>query len=290
MRIGTIAGRSVIISGDRAIDVGTVSGGRFGPEPFRVFDDWSEFIGWVTDLDLDRAPSVRFVEQQLEAPSPEPRQVFAIGLNYSEHAAEAGVSPPEGLEVPPTFTKFRSSLTGPFTTLTLPSLSVDWEVELVAVIGAPADRVSAEDAWSHVAGLTVGQDFSERDIQRLGPVPQFSMAKSFPGFGPTGPWLVTPDEFPDPTDLELECLINGEIVQKTRTTAMIVPVAGLIARLSAVCPLFPGDVIFTGTPHGVGAARTPERYLKAGDEIVSRAGGIGELRQVCVGPDDVANN
>jgi 2-keto-4-pentenoate hydratase/2-oxohepta-3-ene-1,7-dioic acid hydratase in catechol pathway len=290
MRIGTIAGRSVIISRDRAIDVGTVSGGRFGPEPFRVFDEWSEFIGWVTDLDLDRAPCVRFVEQQLEAPSPEPRQVFAIGLNYSEHAAEAGVSPPEGLEVPPTFTKFRSSLSGPFTILTLPSLSVDWEVELVAVIGASADGVSAEDAWGHVAGLTVGQDFSERDIQRLGPVPQFSMAKSFPGFGPTGPWLVTPDEFPDPTDLELECLINGEIVQKTRTTAMIVPVAGLIARLSAVCSLFPGDVIFTGTPSGVGAARTPERYLKAGDEIVSRVRGIGELRQVCVGPDDVASN
>jgi len=282
MRIGTIAGRSVIISRDRAIDVGTVSGGRFGPEPFRVFDEWSEFIGWVTDLDLDRGPSARFVEQQLEAPSPEPRQVFAIGLNYSEHAAEAGVSPPEGLEVPPTFTKFRSSLSGPFTILTLPSLSVDWEVELVAVIGASADGVSAEDAWGHVAGLTVGQDFSERDIQRLGPVPQFSMAKSFPGFGPTGPWLVTVDELADPDDLALECIINGEVVQSSRTSAMILPVGVLIERLSAICPLLPGDLIFTGTPAGVGMGRNPEKYLKAGDEIVSRIEGIGEIRQRCV--------
>jgi 2-keto-4-pentenoate hydratase/2-oxohepta-3-ene-1,7-dioic acid hydratase in catechol pathway len=128
----------------------------------------------------------------------------------------------------------------------------------------------------------VGQDFSERDVQRLGPVPQFSMGKSFPGFGPTGPWLVTVDEFRDPDDLGLECLVNGETVQKSRTSAMIVPIPQLIERLSAICPLFPGDLIFSGTPAGVGMGRTPEVYLKPGDIVLSRIDGIGELRQSCV--------
>jgi 2,4-diketo-3-deoxy-L-fuconate hydrolase len=290
MRIGTLDGRSVIIDGDRAIDIGSFSDGRFGPEPGRVFDEWQAFTDWLFGLDTTSAPGVRFNRDDLQAPSPAPRQVFAIGLNYGEHAAEAGVDSPVGLDVPPTFTKFRSSLTGPYGALALPSASVDWEVELVTIIGAVTERVRAEDAWKYVAGLTVGQDFSERDVQRSGPVPQFSMAKSFPGFGPTGPWLVTPDEFSDPTDLELECRVNGEVVQKTRTSSMIVSVADLIARLSAVCPLFPGDVIFTGTPSGVGAARTPERYLQPGDEIVSRVEGIGELRQLCVSTADVTGN
>jgi 2,4-diketo-3-deoxy-L-fuconate hydrolase len=288
MRIGTLDGRSVIIDGDRAIDIGRVSDGRFGPEPGRVFDEWQDFTRWVVGLDTATAPGTLFNRDELQAPSPAPRQVFAIGLNYGAHAAEAGVDSPEGLDVPPTFTKFRSSLTGPYGALVLPSGSVDWEVELVTIIGAVTERVRAEDAWKYVAGLTVGQDFSERDVQRSGPVPQFSMAKSFPGFGPTGPWLVTPDEFSDPTDLELECRVNGEVVQKTRTSSMIVSVADLIARLSAVCPLFPGDVIFTGTPSGVGAARTPERYLQPGDEIVSRVEGIGELRQLCVSTADAS--
>jgi 2-keto-4-pentenoate hydratase/2-oxohepta-3-ene-1,7-dioic acid hydratase in catechol pathway len=108
------------------------------------------------------------------------------------------------------------------------------------------------------------------------------MAKSFPGFGPTGPWLVTPDELEDRDDLELECVVNGEIRQKSRTSAMIVSVSDLIAQLSAICPLYPGDVIFSGTPSGVGMGRNPELYLKPGDEVVSRIRGIGELRQLCV--------
>jgi 2-keto-4-pentenoate hydratase/2-oxohepta-3-ene-1,7-dioic acid hydratase in catechol pathway len=138
------------------------------------------------------------------APSPRPRQVFAIGLNYRAHAAEARVEMPELPQIPPTFTKFVTSITGPVTELTLPSDRVDSEVELVVVIGARAEKASDSDARAHVAGVTVGQDYSERDVQRAGPVPQFSLGKSFPGFGPTGPWLVTADELPDPDDLELE--------------------------------------------------------------------------------------
>jgi 2-keto-4-pentenoate hydratase/2-oxohepta-3-ene-1,7-dioic acid hydratase in catechol pathway len=279
--IATVSDRAALLMDGRVVDVATASGGRFGPHPTDVFDHWPEFREWAETLKPDEE-GTPLDPADLGAPSPRPRQVFAIGLNYGDHAAEAKVRAPQGDKVPPTFTKYRSSLTGPVGTLELPSRSVDWEVELVVVIGKCADRVSAGDAWDHVAGLMVGQDFSERDVQRLGPVPQFSMGKSFPGFGPTGPWMVTVDEFRDPDDLALECLINGETVQKSRTSAMLVPVPQLIEQLSAVCPLFPGDLIFSGTPAGVGMAMTPETYLKPGDVVVSRIEGIGELRQSCV--------
>lgn len=184
--------------------------------------------------------------------------------------------------MPPTFTKFPTSLCGPFSPLVLPSGKVDWEVELVAVIGRHAEHVPAASAWSHVAGLAIGQDYSERDVQGAGPAPQFCLGKSFPGFGPIGPWLVTPDELDDPDDLELVCEINGEQVQKGRTSDMVWPVPDLVSVLSSVCPLRPGDVIFTGTPAGVGAARSPQRFLSPGDVVVSRIDGIGEIRQQCL--------
>ncbi|MFC6937186.1 fumarylacetoacetate hydrolase family protein [Actinomadura yumaensis] len=178
------------------------------------------------------------------------------------------------------FTKYVSSISGPVTTVRLPEGGhTDWEVELVAVIGTGGYRVAEADAWSHVAGLAVGQDLSERITQLDGPAPQFSLGKSFPGFAPVGPWLVTPDELADPDDLELGCAINGEEVQKGRTRDLIFPVPALIAKLSAVLPLLPGDVIFTGTPAGVGQGRDPQRFLAPGDVLVSHVEGIGELRQ-----------
>lgn len=175
---------------------------------------------------------------------------------------------PEGL--PPVFTKYVTSITGPVTEVALPPGGhTDWEVELVAVIGRRAEAVSEADAWSHVAGLAAGQDISERVVQLAGPAPQFSLGKSYPGFAPIGPWLVTPDEFDNPDDLELRCAINGKEVQKGRTRDLIFSVPALIAGLSAVLPLLPGDVIFTGTPAGVGLGRDPQRWLAAGDELVS---------------------
>jgi len=120
-------------------------------------------------------------------------------------------------------------------------------------------------------------------VQMAGPAPQFSLGKSFPGFSPMGPWLVTPDEFEDRDDLALGCSINGEAVQKGRTSDLVFPVPALIAELSAVVPLEPGDIIFTGTPAGVGAARHPPRYLAAGEELVSWIEGIGEMRHRLVG-------
>jgi 2-keto-4-pentenoate hydratase/2-oxohepta-3-ene-1,7-dioic acid hydratase in catechol pathway len=219
---------------------------------------------------------VPFDRAALGSPAPAPRQVFGVGLNYRSHAAESGFAVPD--QAPPVFTKFPSCITGPYGEIALPPGGhTDWEVELVAVIGRHAWQVPAGEGWAHVAGLAVGQDISERIVQMAGPSPQFSLGKSFPGFGPVGPWLVTVDEFADPDDLELGCSLNGEQMQKARTSDLIFGVPQLVAQLSAVLPLLPGDVIFTGTPAGVGLGRSPQRWLAPGDELRSYVEGIGSL-------------
>ncbi|WP_367038884.1 fumarylacetoacetate hydrolase family protein [Streptomyces sp. Je 1-332] len=279
MRMANLSGRLALIVDGRAVDVEEASDGAFAPDPQVVYDRWEEFRTWATTADLPAGTP--FEARDLGSPAPAPRQTLAIGLNYGDHAAESGFAAPEGL--PPVFTKFVTSISGPVTEVKLPANGhTDWEVELVAVIGRRAEGVSEADSWGHVAGLTVGQDISERVQQLAGPAPQFSLGKSFPGFAPIGPWLVTPDEFDDPDDLELRCAINGEEVQKGRTRDLIHSVPALIARLSAVLPLLPGDVIFTGTPAGVGLGRDPQRFLAPGDELVSAVQGIGELRQTFV--------
>ncbi|MET7511328.1 fumarylacetoacetate hydrolase family protein [Streptomyces albidoflavus] len=276
MRIATLAGRPALLVDGLAVDIEQASDALFPPDPQALYSRWREFRTWASGATLPKGTP--FDPAELGAPSPTPRQVIAAGLNYRDHAAESGFALPDKL--PPVFTKFPTSVTGPVTEVPLPPGGhTDWEVELVAVIGVPAHRVAAEDAWDHVAGLTVGQDISERITQLEGPAPQFSLGKSFPGFAPTGPWLVTPDEFADPDDLELRCTVNGEEVQKSRTSELIFSVPELIARLSAVLPLLPGDLLFTGTPAGVGLGRSPQRWLAPGDELVSTIESIGELRQ-----------
>ena len=277
MRIANLAGRLSIAVDELAVDVAEASDDRFGPDAQAVYERFDEFREWAASAAL---PAGRgFDPAELGAPAPHPRQLFAIGLNYSEHANESGFAAPPS---PAVFTKFVTSITGPYGDVALPHGNVDWEVELVAVIGNRAFQVPEPEAWSHVAGLTVGQDLSERVLQMVGSVPQFSLAKSFPGFTPMGPWLVTPDEFDNPDDLELTCAIDGEQVQKGRTSELIFSVPALIAKLSAVLPLLPGDVIFTGTPAGVGMGRSPQRFLQAGEVLTSSIEGIGEMRQVLV--------
>ena len=276
MRIANLSGRLALILGGRAVDVWQASEGRFESDPQAVYDRWADFRAWAAQADLPAG--TEFAAADLGAPAPAPRQLLAAGLNYRDHAGESGFEVPEGL--PPVFTKFASSITGPVTTVRLPAGGhTDWEIELVAVIGARAWRVAESDAWRHVAGLTAGQDLSERISQLAGPAPQFSLGKSLPGFTPLGPCLVTPDEFADPDDLGLRATVNGEEVQKARTSELIFPVPVLVSRLSHRLPLLPGDVIFTGTPAGVGLARNPQRWLADGDELVSTIEGIGELRQ-----------
>jgi 2-keto-4-pentenoate hydratase/2-oxohepta-3-ene-1,7-dioic acid hydratase in catechol pathway len=278
MRIANLAGRLVLVTpdGTAALDVERASQGRFAADPQAVYETWPAFTAWAAGIDL--AAATPFAAADLGAPAPAPRQVLAIGLNYAEHAAESGFDVPAEPTV--MFTKWPSCLTGPVTEVELPDGGhTDWEVELVAVLGRRAFRISAADAWDHVAGLTVGQDLSERILQAAGPSPQFSLAKSLPGFGPTGPWLVTPDEFGNPDDLELGCSVNGNQMQKGRTRDLVFSVPALLSALSRRLPLLPGDVVFTGTPAGVGLGRTPPAWLAPGDELVSYVTGIGELRQ-----------
>jgi 2-keto-4-pentenoate hydratase/2-oxohepta-3-ene-1,7-dioic acid hydratase in catechol pathway len=277
MRIANLSDRLSLIVGECAVDVAEASGGRFGPAVQEVYERFDEFRAWAASTST---PAGRvFDPAELGSPAPTPRQLFAIGLNYRAHAHESGFAPPPS---PAVFTKFATSIAGPYTEVHLPEGKVDWEVELVAVIGRHTYQLSQADAWRYVAGLTVGQDLSERALQMIGPVPQFSLAKSYPGFTPMGPWLVTPDELADPDDLELRCAIDGEQMQKGRTSELIFSVPALIAQLSAVLPLLPGDVIFTGTPAGVGMGRSPQRYLQPGEVLTSSIEGIGELRQTFV--------
>jgi 2-keto-4-pentenoate hydratase/2-oxohepta-3-ene-1,7-dioic acid hydratase in catechol pathway len=300
MRIANLSGRLVLVVDGGAVDVEQASEGRFGSSPQAIYDRWAEFRQWAAGAAgmagaAGEAGAVGeaggaatagatvtagrpFDVGDLGAPAPLPRQLLAAGLNYRDHAAESGFTVPEGL--PPIFTKFASSITGPVTTVRLPENGhTDWEIELVVVVGSAMSDVAEQDVWDHVAGLTAGQDLSERIIQMAGPVPQFSLGKSLPGFTPMGPWLVTPDEFADPDDLELRCLLNGEQMQRGRTSQMIFSVPVLLSRLSALLPLYPGDVIFTGTPAGVGLGRDPQRWIADGEELVSTIEGIGELRQ-----------
>jgi 2-keto-4-pentenoate hydratase/2-oxohepta-3-ene-1,7-dioic acid hydratase in catechol pathway len=274
MRIAVINSRLHLVTGPGAVDVHAASGGRFGPDAASAYERWAEFTGWAAAADLPEAEP--FTPAQLGSPSPAPRQVFGIGLNYREHAAESGFARPD--TAPPVFTKFPSCITGPYAEIALPAGGhSDWEVELVVIIGRTAVRVPAAAAWEHVAGLSIGQDISERILQLAATPPQFSLGKSYPGFGPVGPYLVTPDEFGNPDDLELSCSVNGEQMQKSRTRELIFGVAELIEQLSRVTPLLPGDVIFTGTPSGVGMGRNPQRWLAPGDVLTSYIEGIGEM-------------
>lgn len=279
MKLANVRGRLCIVTrSNTGIDVNLASEGRFSFDPQLVFERWDEFVDWAEQKIVSE--EFTFANSDLGAPVPAPRQIFAIGLNYRKHAVEAGFAVPES---PTVFTKFQSSLTGSTTIVTLPPQgTTDWEVEIVAVVGRTASHVHEAEGWSYVAGLTLGQDLSERSIQTEGPSPQFSLGKSFPGFSPIGPLLVTPDEFGDRDNLHIGCAVNGIEMQTGHTSDLIFSIPALIARLSRVVTLWPGDLIFTGTPSGVGFGRTPSVFLKRGDCLVSWADGIGEMSQTFV--------
>ena len=277
MRLAVIKSRLALIDTRGAIDVAAVSAGEFLPDPQAIYAQWARFRAWyaANSETIRTAEATPYSSDELGAPVPEPRQVFAIGMNYRAHAAEAGLGTPES--DPVVFAKFPSSITGPAAAVELPSEAVDYEAELVVVIGVRAHRTSRADAWAHVAGLTLGQDLSERLVQFRGPTPQFSLGKSYPGFSPTGPVLVTPDEFDDPDNIGIGCTLNGQQMQKGRTGDLIFTVPHLIESLSAVVPLLPGDLIFTGTPAGIGWARDPRVVLRPGDHLITQAEVIGEM-------------
>jgi 2-keto-4-pentenoate hydratase/2-oxohepta-3-ene-1,7-dioic acid hydratase in catechol pathway len=208
-------------------------------------------------------------------PVTDPARILCAGVNYDEHRLETGRDPSAA---PTIFTRYPSSLVGHEVALTKPceSDNFDYEGELAVIIGRRARRVEAEHALEHVAGYACFQDGSVRDWQRL--TSQFTPGKNFEGSGAMGPWLITADEVPDPQRLQLQTVLDGEVVQSSGTKLMIFSVAELIAFCSTFTTLEPGDVIATGTPGGVGAARKPPLWMKVGSTVEVEISGVGRLR------------
>jgi len=214
---------------------------------------------------------------ELLAPIPNPQKVICIGLNYADHAAESGMDIPTE---PVVFNKFPTTVAAHEEDVVLPKVSekVDYEAELVVVIGRPCKQVSKEEALDYVAGYCTGHDVSARDWQIGKPGGQWLSGKTFDGFAPFGPTLVTADEVGDPGNLSVKLRLNNETMQDSSTKQLIFNIDELVSYLSGICTLLPGDVIFTGTPPGVGMARKPPVFLKDGDVVEVEIEKLGVLR------------
>lgn len=228
--------------------------------------------------------TARFVAGRVLAPIPRPEKVICIGLNYRDHAKETGAEIPSE---PVCFNKFPQTVIGPEESIVLPRVStkVDYEAELVIVVGRRGKHISREDALDYVGGYMNGHDVSARDWQKGRPGGQWLLGKTPDTFAPTGPWLVTADEIADPEQLAVRLWLNGDLLQDGNTREFIFGVRELIAHLSQLITLVPGDLIFTGTPPGVGDARTPPVYLKDGDSVEIEIDGLGRLRNRVRGED-----
>jgi 2-keto-4-pentenoate hydratase/2-oxohepta-3-ene-1,7-dioic acid hydratase in catechol pathway len=222
-------------------------------------------------------------ESRLRAPIVRPSKIIAIGLNYIDHIKETNADQPER---PVIFAKFPSSINGPFAPVVMdPSLTEmgDYEAELAVVIGRPTRGVNEKDALTAVFGYTVANDVSARDWQFKDP--QFDRSKGFDTFCPIGPWITSADDVPDPQGLSIRSWVNGEPRQESSTKLMLFSVAELISFVARGMTLEPGDVILTGTPHGVGFAMNPPRYLQPGDHVECELEGLGRIRNPVVGPE-----
>jgi 2-keto-4-pentenoate hydratase/2-oxohepta-3-ene-1,7-dioic acid hydratase in catechol pathway len=246
------------------------------------FKDTIAFMHAPASVQADVArlkPGIAMDGVKLLAPVQAPPRIFGIGVNYAEHAAESGT---ETQKVPTVFIVLSSAVVGPGDDVVLPKAStkVDYEAELAVVIGKPGYQVPAAKAMDHVFGYTIMNDVSARDVQRA--TTQWSLGKSFPTFAPMGPWIVSKDDVPDPHALDISLTIGGEKLQNSNTHLLIFQIPALIEYISGIVPLQVGDVISTGTPAGVGMGRTPQRWLKPGEEMVIAIQGIGELRNKLV--------
>jgi 2,4-didehydro-3-deoxy-L-rhamnonate hydrolase len=279
----------VLDDDDRVIDL---RGGPPGPIPRREFRDLLDAVVQLGQDSLlmlarmalaiphDDAPPL--AEVRLEAPIPRPVGITAVGLNYKDHAAEQGKETPA---IPMLFSKHPLAVNRTNGPVEIPRGRdhIDYEAELALVIGRPGDRISRANALDHVLGFTILNDTTDRKAQKEDG--QFHRAKSYRGFAPMGPWLVTTDALAH-GDLAIKCRVNGEERQSSRTSQLIFPVDHLVEYVSAIHPLAPGDVISTGTPGGVGVFRDPKVFLKPGDVVECEVEGIGVLRSEMVAPGD----
>jgi len=223
-----------------------------------------------------------FISGDLQAPIAAPQKVLCIGLNYREHARETNAEIPSE---PVCFGKYANTIGGPGSDIVLPTVSqeVDYEAELVVIIGKPAKNVSEEKALDYVAGYTVGNDVSARDWQKGRPGGQWMLGKTPDTFAPIGPYLVTSDEVGDPGQLAISLALNGKTMQESSTSDLIFGIERIIAHLTQLMTLQPGDLIFTGTPSGVGVARDPQVFLKPGDQVDVTIEKLGTLSNPVVG-------
>ena len=277
---------AVIVEGQRRAALQRESNWYLVSDPRRAEFSVFQLICEVSDLSsagaieswLDRMElePVELARLQFKAPLDAPEKVICIGKNYEDHAREMDSQPPD---IPIVFGKFSSAIIGPGDAVVLPALSqqVDYEAELVVVMGRSGRNIPRAQALNHVFGYTAGNDISARDWQKGRPGGQWLLGKTFDTFAPIGPWIVTADELGDPHDLEIRCELNGKTMQNARTDQLIFRVDYLISHLSDFFQLNPGDLIFTGTPAGVGAGRTPEVFLKPGDELKVYVENIGFL-------------
>ena len=274
-KLANIAGRAALVEGDNYYDLETISNGDFDKDTTNALKNLDGLKALSSELNKAE-PTGILKDANIDAPVSTPKNCYAVGLNYRNHAEEAGMDIPSS---PMVFTKHTTCLVGPNANIEMRSDHVDYEAELVAVIGMPGKDISKDKAWDHVAGLCVGQDVSDRTVQFSSKPPQFNLGKSFDTFGPMGPYLVSPDALKDRDSLPIECKVNEEIRQKDNTNDLIFNVATIISYLSEIVTLNTGDVIFTGTPGGVGVMEG--KFLKEGDIITTSIEGIGTLKNEC---------
>lgn len=279
-RLANISGRAALVEGDHYFDLEEISEGALGSDPMTALDHPATLSELSAGL-ADRAPTGRIDEVTLGPPVPRPQKSFGIGLNYQSHADEASMDVPEN---PLVFTKFPSCLVGPTADVEMRSDGCDYEGELLVVIGPGGKDIAVEDAWDHVIGLSVSQDISDRPAQFSAKPPHFDLGKSFDTFGPCGPYLVSPDLVPDPSDLRITTEVNGEVRQDDTTANLIFDVPTLIAYLSRITTLVTGDIIFTGTPEGIGWSQG--KHLTDGDIVTTTIDGLGTMTNRCVRVSD----
>ncbi len=273
-QLANVGGRAALVAGGDYYDLATVTDNAIGPDPMTAVARFGDLHA-VDLAGLD--PSGSLEGADLGPPVPAPKNCFGIGLNYHSHVEEAALEIPT---TPVVFTKFPSCISAPNADVEIVGDAIDYEAELVVVIGKGGRGIAAKDAWSCVAGLTAGQDVSDRALQFAAKPPHFDLGKSRDGYGPIGPVLVSTDSFENPGDLAIECRVNGEARQSATTAQLIFDVPFLVEYLSAILTLSPGDLIFTGTPEGVGIATGG--LLKVGDVVETTIAGIGSLRNRCV--------
>ncbi|GJM39617.1 MAG: hypothetical protein DHS20C19_29840 [Acidimicrobiales bacterium] len=275
-RLATVDDRAVLVAGDHYHDVESLSGGAVPSDPMQAIGAGGLLHELAAALDTT-TPTGALADVTLGAPIPRPCNSIAIGLNYKDHAAEADMELPEN---PMVFTKFPSCIVGPTATVEMRGDMVDYEGELVVVIGTEGKDIAAADAYDHIAGFTIGQDISDRPAQFMAKPAHFALGKSFDTFGPLGPWVVSCDQFDDPNDLGLTTLVDGEERQNGRTSSLIFDVPFLVSFLSRIMTLQVGDLIWTGTPEGIGF--TQGKLLTDGQVITTEIEGIGTLVNPCV--------